>query len=50
MYPEVTEEDRIRTIQVLIKNGADKNTKDFLGRDCKELASENGFRKLVELF
>gem|GEM_PF-2974687 len=50
VYPALTEEDRIRTIQVLIKYGANKNTKDFLGRDCKELASENGFRKLVELF
>jgi len=46
LYPDLNEEDRIRTVQVLLKYGADKNTKDYLGRDCFELARENGWKKL----
>jgi ankyrin repeat protein len=50
VYPDVTEEDRIRTVQVLLKNGADKNAKDYLGRDCREMAERDGFKKLSEMF
>ena len=50
VYPALTEEDRIRTIQVLIKYGADKNAKDYMGRDCRDMAERDGFLKLAEIF
>ena len=50
LYPDITEEARIRTVQVLLKNGADKNAKDYLGRDCREMAERDGFRNLAEIF
>lgn len=50
LNPDIKEEDRIQTIQTLLKYGSDKRAKDYLGRDCKELANANGFLKLANLF
>ncbi|MBK8394859.1 MAG: ankyrin repeat domain-containing protein [Leptospiraceae bacterium] len=50
LNPDLTEEARIKTIKVLLKNGADKNAKDYLGRDCREMAERDGFKKLAEIF
>lgn len=50
LYPDVSEDARLRTVQILLKNGADRDAKDYLRRDCGEMAERDGFRKLAEFF
>lgn len=50
LYPDVPETARIKTVNVLLRYGAIKNTRDYLGRSCYELAKEAGYKNIMKLF